>query len=154
MYGKMQEYGLAEITPFICTSVIWGQYPVFSHPEILSMHYWGGCSVGILFPTRVPSGLTVREAVMLWVDGCNILCLLTWQVIFFIHRSHSGKLTGLVEETPTRTKNGSEGWVVLNMKVFFLPKYPTEKSIIQVAPSHRTSTQLLCMNGWPRISRH
>ena len=26
MYGKMQEFGLTEITPFICISVIWGQY--------------------------------------------------------------------------------------------------------------------------------
>ena len=29
MYGKMQESGLAEITP----SALWGQYPVCSHPE-------------------------------------------------------------------------------------------------------------------------
>ena len=27
MYGKMQEFGLTEIIPFICISVIWGQYP-------------------------------------------------------------------------------------------------------------------------------
>ena len=33
MYGKMQESGLTEIIPLICTSAIWGQYPVFSHPE-------------------------------------------------------------------------------------------------------------------------
>ena len=28
----MQESGLTEIIPLICTSAIWGQYPVFSHP--------------------------------------------------------------------------------------------------------------------------
>ena len=28
MYGKMQEFGLIEIIPFMCISVIWGQYPV------------------------------------------------------------------------------------------------------------------------------
>ena len=33
VYGKIQESGLTEIIPLICTSAIWGQYPVFSHPE-------------------------------------------------------------------------------------------------------------------------
>ena len=33
MTGKMQESGLTKIIPLICTSAIWGQYPVFSHPE-------------------------------------------------------------------------------------------------------------------------
>ena len=31
MYGKMQESGLTGIIPLICTSAIWGQYPVLSH---------------------------------------------------------------------------------------------------------------------------
>ena len=31
MYGKMQESGLTEIIPLICTSALWGQYPVLSH---------------------------------------------------------------------------------------------------------------------------
>ena len=47
MYGKMQESGLPEIIPLIYTSVIWGQYPVFSHPE---------------FPQAAPS----REAAVWW----------------------------------------------------------------------------------------
>ena len=34
MNGKMQESTLTEITPLICTSAIWAQYPVFSHPEL------------------------------------------------------------------------------------------------------------------------
>ena len=29
----MQESGLTEIIPLICTSTIWGQHPVLSHPE-------------------------------------------------------------------------------------------------------------------------
>ena len=33
LYGMMQESGLAEIIPLMCSSAIWGQYPVFSHPE-------------------------------------------------------------------------------------------------------------------------
>ena len=34
MYWKMQESGLIEVIPLIGTSAIWGQYPVFSHPEL------------------------------------------------------------------------------------------------------------------------
>ena len=33
MYGKMQESGLTEIIPLICTSAIWGQHPMLSQPE-------------------------------------------------------------------------------------------------------------------------
>ena len=33
MYAKMQKFGLIEIIPLICTSALWGQYPVLSHPE-------------------------------------------------------------------------------------------------------------------------
>ena len=33
LYRKIQESGLPEIIPFICISAIWGQNPVFSHPE-------------------------------------------------------------------------------------------------------------------------
>ena len=35
-----------------------------------------------LSPSWVPSGLTVWVAVMWWLDGCNVLCLLVWQAIF------------------------------------------------------------------------
>ena len=33
MYEKMQESGLIEIIPWIRTFTIWGQYPIFLHPE-------------------------------------------------------------------------------------------------------------------------
>ena len=33
MYEKTQKAGLIEIIPLICTSAVWGQHPVFSHPE-------------------------------------------------------------------------------------------------------------------------
>ena len=33
MYRMMQGAGLTETIPFIWTSVLWGQYPAFSHPE-------------------------------------------------------------------------------------------------------------------------
>ena len=55
MHETMQESGLTEIILLICTSAIWDQYPVFSHPES---------------PQGVLSGVAVVA------DGCNILCLL------------------------------------------------------------------------------
>ena len=33
MCGKMQESGLTEIIPLMCTLAIYGQYLVLSHPE-------------------------------------------------------------------------------------------------------------------------
>ena len=33
MCGKMQESGLTEVIPLMCTSNIWDQNPVFSHPQ-------------------------------------------------------------------------------------------------------------------------
>ena len=40
MYGKMQESGLTEIIPLIYTSPLWGQYPVFSHPDFPQGLLW------------------------------------------------------------------------------------------------------------------
>ena len=45
MYGKMQEFGLTEIIPLIYTSAVWGQYPVFSHPEFPQGAPWGVAAV-------------------------------------------------------------------------------------------------------------
>ena len=51
---------------------------------------WSGASVadglmaGILVLAWILSGLIYVEAVMWWLDGCNILCLLIWQATFFI----------------------------------------------------------------------
>lgn len=39
--------------------------------------------VGILFLSQVPSGLALKAAVIWWLDGYNILCLLIWQATFF-----------------------------------------------------------------------
>ena len=35
----MQESGLIEIVSLICTSGIWGQSLVLSHPRLLRVHY-------------------------------------------------------------------------------------------------------------------
>ena len=32
-FGKMQSSGLMDIIPLACTSAVWGQNPLFSHPQ-------------------------------------------------------------------------------------------------------------------------
>ena len=63
----MQESGLIEITALMCTLTILGQYP-FPIPDPASPQCGGSYSGW-------------------WFDGCNILCLVIRQVIFFIHRT-------------------------------------------------------------------
>ena len=48
MAGKMQESGLTETIPLICTSAIWGQYPEFSQ-----------CTVGMAAAADCQMGLAV-----------------------------------------------------------------------------------------------
>ena len=39
----MQEAGLTEVSPLMCTTAIWGQHPVFSYPEApQDAPLWGG----------------------------------------------------------------------------------------------------------------
>ena len=55
MYGKIQESGLIEIIPLMCTSAMWRQCPVF-------------------FTSRVPSGLTSSPSMAAAsTDDCGIL---------------------------------------------------------------------------------
>ena len=63
---KMQESGLIEITPLICTLAISGQCPVFSNLNPLRVH---------------------RRAAAV-AEGHYILCLLIRQVTFFVHSMH------------------------------------------------------------------
>lgn len=57
-----QEFGLTKIIPWIFTSVIWGQYPVFLHPEFpqgspLGVDASDGCQIaGILLLSDFPQG--------------------------------------------------------------------------------------------------
>ena len=57
MYGKMQESGLTEIIPLICTSALWGQYPSFVHPEL------GSQQLAYLHP-EFPQGSPSRVAIV------------------------------------------------------------------------------------------
>ena len=88
MYGKMQESGLTEILPLICTSTIWGQYPVFSHPEFPQGSPRGVAAVWWLPDGRYsslpefPQGSPAHLAAI--TDDCDILCLLIWQAIFHL----------------------------------------------------------------------
>ena len=91
----MRRYkSLDSLKSFLC------YVPQLSGTSILhfSSEVSSSCSVGAaaiwwLLDDRHPlvpfSELTVRAAVMCWLDGCNILCLLTWQAIFYLstHRT-------------------------------------------------------------------
>ena len=84
MYGKMQESGVTEITPFICISAIWGQFPVFLcfflQLEFLSAHHreWlqpDGCHIGqvlfsFLIVPRAQKFTFLRAGI---TDDCDIL---------------------------------------------------------------------------------
>ena len=64
MYEKMQDSGLTEIKPLMCILAISGQHSVLSCP-------------------KSPQGSLC--GLLLWLVGCDILCLLKWQAEFFIH---------------------------------------------------------------------
>ena len=74
----MISFGLTVIIPFICISVMWGQYLVWFFFLILSI-LGSGCSLmAARSPSGVPSGLTL--------DGCDpwwllLSYLLIWQEI-------------------------------------------------------------------------
>lgn len=65
VHGKMLESGFLEAVPLICTSAVWGQGPVFAHPELLGTcrGEWLPAGMGSFLPE-----LTVR-------GGCNRWCL-------------------------------------------------------------------------------
>ena len=73
MSGKMQESGLIEITPLICTLSILGQYPEHRMlPVFIHLNYPQGALLGV---AAVADGLMVGI----------VLCLLAWQVTFPFH---------------------------------------------------------------------
>ena len=46
---ERQDHGFIEITPLICTSALWGQYPILYRPELPSGYpVWDGWSRGLL----------------------------------------------------------------------------------------------------------
>ena len=69
----------------------WGRYPVLSILSPFGVQGWGWLrawwQVSCLFPSWVPSVLTVGMSLMWQLDSWNILCLLIWQVTFFIHKA-------------------------------------------------------------------
>lgn len=62
LYEKMQEAGLTEIIPLICTSALFCQYSLFSQPEL-------------------PQSSPLQVAAI--ANDCDILCFLIWQAIFY-----------------------------------------------------------------------
>ena len=45
MHGKTQVSGLTEVIPWMYTSAVWGQHPVFSHPELPPGSPWAVAAV-------------------------------------------------------------------------------------------------------------
>ena len=69
MYWKMQESGLTEIILLMCTSAIWGQYHVLSHPESPQGTQLGVAAVaeGRLFVSTLSSFRTHHQG------SCNVM---------------------------------------------------------------------------------
>ena len=67
MFGKVLESGLTEIIPLICTSAVWDQYPMFSHPVFSQGSFLGewlqsaGCQLAdIVFGPEFPQSSYVH----------------------------------------------------------------------------------------------
>ena len=70
MCGKMHESGHTEIISLIYTLALWLQYSVLCRPELHHCKVAAAADclmVGILFLSRVLSGINVREAVLIMV---------------------------------------------------------------------------------------
>lgn len=90
MYVNMQEFALTEITPLICTSAIWGQYPFFSilNPSRCTAGDDWGLGSGqpiCLHPEPTKGSLSRVARVVRWLQHP----LLNWQAIFFTHTSNN-----------------------------------------------------------------
>lgn len=82
MKGKMRESGFPEAIPLICTSAVWGQGPVFPHPELPRARRgeWlqpDGCQLA-----GACSLLSSLSGVAAAAGDCHILGLLGWQEMF------------------------------------------------------------------------
>ena len=86
----MQESGLIEIIPLICTlSRVSTLFVLLLSP--LRVHHWGWLQwlrawqpAAHFSPTKSPQGSLLGRQKQL--DGCSILCLLIKQATFFIHK--------------------------------------------------------------------
>ena len=74
MCRKMQESGLTEITPLMCTSALWATVQCFLIPSLLGYITGGGCRMRF--------------------NGCSILGLLIWQQYFSSHQEVGPSLQG------------------------------------------------------------
>ena len=100
MSGKMKRSGLSEIIPLMCTSAVWGQHPVFSHPESLQGAHLGRLQwlraclhpdlpQGSSSRSLKSGGLMAAASLVYWCGG-NIL----------VHRSCSSPETSKEVQAP------------------------------------------------------
>ena len=103
-YGEVQESGLTEIIPLIYISALWGQYPVFPHPEFPGGSPWGVAAVWkpqdgrrspmaarwqVFAPSRAPSELTSSPStVAVIAEHCDAPHILIWKKHSISHVQH------------------------------------------------------------------
>ena len=74
---------------FTFTSAVWGCHPEFPLGAPLGVASVADCQTALavgspcVSPFWVPSGLTAWAAVMWWLNGCNMLCFLIWQAVYY-----------------------------------------------------------------------
>ena len=83
----MQESGLTEIVPLICSSALYASILCFLILSFLKMPQFGMVAVWwlldgrhSLFPSWVPSGLTVGVTLILWLD--HLFTIMAGNVLF------------------------------------------------------------------------
>ena len=124
MSGKMQRSGLTEIIPLMCTSAVWGQHPVFSHPESLQgaplgwLQWLRAClhpdlPQGSSSRSLKSGGLMTAASLVYWCGG-NIL----------VHRSCSSPETSKEVQAPYFILTGDpalENSASADMLIWLLP---------------------------------
>ena len=93
----MEKSVLIEIISVMCTSAVWGQYPL-SHPESFRCTIWGmtasvaNCEMaGILFLSWVPSGSLSRQLLCDSLRAASIICWYGRELFFFfLNKSKDG----------------------------------------------------------------
>ena len=100
--GRFRGLGSVKSFFLMCSSALWGQCPVLSHPELPQgssqrvAAAWGlldgRYSFLPVFPQNSPADIRAVIA-----DDCDILCILMWQAIFH--------LSIVVESLARKTKN-------------------------------------------------
>ena len=129
----MQESGVTEIFPLICTSAIWGQCPVFTSWISSGLIVGNGCSLmparwQIFFISWVPSVLINIPLAVAPTSDHDIFCLQIKQEILHLSREVwspnkiiwvcAGELKKLGLEDYVTTKTWRQQWLPRGLGIF------------------------------------